>query len=214
MHLAPCILCPVLMVVVGVTGGVGTGKSTVAKMLKELGAEVIDADQLAHEAMRPRRAAWRRMVRVFGRTILKPDGSIDRQVLGRRVFQAAPARRRLEAIIHPIVIRQTRARLAHWRREKRVRVVALDVPLLLEAGMRRLVDLLVVVTAPSAVQRRRLKARGWSERGIRQRVKAQWNVSAKAALADVVIDNAAGLLKTRRQVTDLWSKLVGRRPRG
>lgn len=204
------------MLVVGITGGVGTGKSTVARMLKELGAEVIDADQLAREALRARRAPWRRIVRVFGRTVLNKDGSIDRHALGRRVFQDARARRRLEAIIHPYVIRQTRARLAQLRRAKRVRVVALDVPLLLEAGMRRLVDLLVVVNAAPPVQRRRLqKARGWSAREIDQRVKAQWNVSAKAALADVVIENSSGLLKTRRQVADLWNRhLVRRRQRG
>ena len=203
------------MVVVGITGGVGTGKSTVARMLKALGAEVIDADELAHEALRARRAPWRRIVRVFGRTVLNADGSIDRHALGRRVFQDARARKRLEAIIHPYVIRQTRARLAQLRRATRVRVVALDVPLLLEAGMRRLVDLLVVVNAAPPVQRRRLKERGWSAREIDQRVKAQWKGSAKGALADVGIDNTAGLLKTRRQVADLWNRyLVRRRQRG
>jgi dephospho-CoA kinase len=204
------------MIVIGITGGVGTGKSTVARMLKELGAKVIDADELAREALRPRGVGWRRVVRAFGRTILNADGSIDRHALGRRVFHDARTRRRLEAIVHPYVIRQTRARLARWRRAKRVRVVALDVPLLLEAGMRRLVDLLVVVNAAAPAQRRRLQqARGWSAREVAQRVKAQWTVSAKAALADVVIDNGAGLLKTRRQVADLWNRhLVRRRQRG
>jgi dephospho-CoA kinase len=184
-------------------------------MFKDLGAEVIDADQLAHEAMRPRRAASRRIVRAFGRTILKPDGSIDRQALGLRVFHDPRARRRLEAIVHPEVLRRTRARLAQLRRAPRVSVVALDVPLLVEAGMQRLVDLLIVVAAPRSVQRRRLKARGWSEGEIRQRMAAQWTLSAKAALADVVIDNGNGLLKTRRQVKDLWNRhLVRRRPGG
>jgi dephospho-CoA kinase len=194
------------MIVVGITGGVGTGKSTVAKMLKELGAEVIDADRLAHEAMQPRRAAWRRIVRRFGRTILTPDGSIYRPALGRLVFRDAKARRRLEAIIHPEVIRRTTIRVAQLRRQGRARVAVLDVPLLVEAGMHQLVDLLLVVRAPRSVQRRRLKARGWSDHEIRRRVAAQWTLSAKVALADVVIDNGNGLLKTRKQVKDLWNR--------
>ena len=194
------------MIVVGLTGSVGTGKSTVAKMLKELGAEVIDADQLAHETIQPRQPAWRQLVKTFGRTILKPDGSIDRLALGQRVFRDLSARRRLERIIHPEVIRRTTMRLTQWRRQGRVRVVVLDVPLLVEAGMRKLVDRLVVVTAPAVVQRQRLKARGWSESEIRRRIAAQWTLSAKVALADVVIDNGGGLVETRRQVKDLWNR--------
>ncbi len=194
------------MIVVGLTGGVGTGKSTVAKMLKQLGAEVIDADQLAHEAIQPRQPAWRHIVKTFGRTMLKPDGSVDRLVLGQRVFRDLSARRRLERIIHPDVIRRTTLRLTQWRRQGRVRVVVLDVPLLVEAGMRKLVDRLVVVTAPAVVQRQRLKARGWSEQEIRRRIAAQWKLSAKVALADVVIDNGGGLFETRRQVKDLWNR--------
>ncbi|MBI4354397.1 MAG: dephospho-CoA kinase [Candidatus Omnitrophica bacterium] len=198
------------MIVVGITGSVGTGKSTVAKMLKECGAEVIDADHLAHEAIQPRQPAWRCIIKTFGRTILKADGSIDRLALGQRVFRDAKARRRLERIIHPDVIRRTKARLSQWRRQGRVRVAVLDVPLLVEAGMHKLVDRLVVVTAPAAIQRQRLKARGWSEPEIRRRIAAQWKLSAKVALADVVIDNAAGLLETQRQVKDLWNtQLVG-----
>lgn len=194
------------MIVVGITGTVGTGKSTVAKMLKALGAEVIDADQLAHEAIQPRQPAWRHIVKTFGRTILKADGSIDRLALGQRVFRNLSARRRLERIIHPEVIRRTTMRLTQWRRQGRVRVVVLDVPLLVEAGMRKLVDRLVVVTAPASVQRQRLKARGWSESEIRRRIAAQWTLSAKVALADVVIDNGGGLVETRRQVKDLWNR--------
>lgn len=193
------------MLVIGITGSVGTGKSAVANMLKELGAEVIDADQLAHEAIQPRQPAWRHIVKTFGRTILKPDGSIDRLALGQRVFRNLSARRRLERIIHPEVIRRTTMRLRQWRRQGRVRVVVLDVPLLVEAGMHKLVDRLVVVTAPAFVQRQRLKARGWSESEIRRRIAAQWTLSAKVALADVVIDNGGGLVETRRQVKDLWN---------
>ena len=94
------------MVVIGVTGGVGTGKSTVAKMFKQLGAEVLDADALAHDAMEPGRLAWRRIVRAFGEDLLNEDRTIDRRALAQRVFGDEAARKRLEAIVHPQVLRR------------------------------------------------------------------------------------------------------------
>lgn len=204
------------MIVVGVTGGVGTGKSTVARMFGELGAVVIDADRVAHEVMEPKRAAWRQIVKVFGEEILNDDQTINRAQLGQRVFRDPKARARLEAIVHPRVIRRVKQTLHRLRRNRRIRMVVLDVPLLLEAHAQSLVDAVVVVTAPPQIQRRRLIERGWSPEEIAARTAAQWDLSAKVALADDVVENANGLEKTRRQVKQAWNRLLQptRKPRG
>lgn len=197
------------MVVIGVTGGVGTGKSTVAKMFKQLGAEVLDADALAHEAMEPGRLAWRRIVRAFGDGVLNDDRTVNRRALARLVFSDEAARKRLEAIVHPQVLRRIKQELHRLRRRRGVRAVVLDVPLLAEAGAQELVDALVVVTAQPQQQRQRLAARrGWTEDEVARRTQAQWDVSAKVALADYVVDNRDGLEQTRRQVRRIWHQVM------
>ena len=195
------------MIVIGVTGGVGTGKSTVAKMLGDLGARVLDADAIAHESMRPGMLAWRRIVETFGEAVVHPDRTINRQQLARIVFDDPEARRRLEAIVHPQVIKEVKRRLHAWQKHGRHLVVALDVPLLLEAGLDALVDVVVVVRADPAVQRARLAdGRGWSAAEIARRVNAQWSLAVKEERADAVVENSGRLSETRRQVTQLWKK--------
>ena len=207
------------MLVIGVTGGLGTGKSAVARMFGELGATVIDADQVAHAVMEPKRLAWRALVRTFGRDILNEDETINRTRLAERVFRDAQARQELEAIVHPPVIRhikQQLSRLSRLRRGRnRDRIVVLDVPLLMETGSESLVERVVVVTAPPEIQRKRLAGRGMSEAQISERIAAQWEMGRKVAMADHVVDNADGLEQTRRQVRELWKQLLGvtRRPR-
>lgn len=197
------------MVVIGVTGGVGTGKSTVAGMFRRLGAVVLDADALAHQAMEPKRPAWRRIVKAFGKTVLNEDETVDRRRLAAVVFRDERKRRALERIIHPQVLRAIRRELHRLRRSGNARAVVLDVPLLLEAGAQGLVDALVVVTAPPGIQRGRLRATyGWRDEEITARMKAQWDLSAKAALADYVVDNAGGVGATRTQVKRIWSQLA------
>ena len=196
------------MIVIGITGGLGTGKSTVAKMFARLGAKVLDADRIAHDVMEPNRPAWRDVTRTFGRQILNKDRTIHRAKLATHVFQNPSARKRLEAIIHPRVIRQMKQQLTMWERTDRARVVVLDVPLLIEANMQRLVEALVVVTATAGAQRRRLRAKGLSGRDVNARMAAQMTLSAKVALADYVVDNSDGVEWTRRQVRDIWSQLV------
>ncbi len=193
------------MLVIGVTGGVGTGKSTVAKMLGELGARVLDADVIAHEAMRAGSVAWRRIVEEFGEDLLQPDRAIDRQKLGALVFADGEARERLNAIVHPQVIKAMRRTLHAWKKNGRDLLVALDVPLLLEANLASMVDVVVVVRADPDVQRRRLAAqRGWSAEEIERRIGAQWPLSAKEERADVVVENNGMLSETRRHVRQLW----------
>ena len=201
------------MIVIGLTGGIGTGKSTVARMFERLGAAVLDADRLAHRVMEPKRLAWRRIVETFGEGVLNDDETINRRVLAERVFQDEDARRRLEAIVHPPVLRAMAQSIARQARGRKTKAVVLDVPLLLEANAGRLADVVVVVTAPPEAQQERLRARGLSEDEIARRAAAQWDLSAKVAMADFVVDNSDGLDKTRRQVTQVWSKLQKARRR-
>jgi len=217
------------MVVIGVTGGVGTGKSTVAKMFRQLGAVVLDADAIAHQLMEPKRLCWRRVVECFGQEILNEDQSINRRRLADIVFRDAQRRRDLEAIIHPAVLRQIKQRLHRLGRSRlpgtarggqarlplgyrggqarRIRAVVLDVPLLVEVDAHGMADVLVVVTAPRQVQRTRLAHRYGDPEEVDARIAAQMEVSAKAALADFVVDNAGTLDATRTQVKRIWEQL-------
>jgi dephospho-CoA kinase len=197
------------MVVIGVTGGIGTGKSTVAGMFRKLGASVLDADAITHKLMEPRKLAWRRIVSAFGEDVLNADQTVNRRKLAGIVFADDELRRRLEAILHPGVMREIRRQVHGLGRSKRVKAAVLDVPLLVEVGAQDLADALVVVTAPRDVQRERLKKQhGWTDDEIEARIRAQWDLSAKAALADHVVDNGNGVDRTRTQVTRLWRILV------
>ncbi len=225
------------MRVIGITGGVGTGKSTVATMFQALGAVVLNADAIAHQTMAPKRIVWREILQTFGREMRNADQTINRRRLAARVFQDASKRRQLERIIHPRVMREIAVALRRLRQRRRgVRMVppplrsargrrlasarpalsrrrgegmvVLEAPLLLEVGADRLVDDVVVVTADPAVQRQRLRRQhGWSVEEMEARIGAQWALSAKVALADYVINNSGGLAATRRQVTRLWNQL-------
>lgn len=202
------------MVVIGITGGFGTGKSTVARFFKQLGAVVLDADTLAHQAMEPKKLAWRQIVKRFGTAILNDDSTIDRKQLAEAVFQDEGRRRQLEGIIHPQVLRALKRGVHGYRRMRKVPAVVLDVPLLIEAGAQNLVDLLVVVTAPLPVQMRRLKEKyGWTQEEIGSRISAQMDLSAKAALADYVVDNGSSVENTRKQVKRIWNQQVLRAPK-
>ena len=196
------------MVVIGVTGGVGTGKTTVAKMFKELGAVVLDADIMAHQLMEPKRLCWRRVVERFGEEVLNEDQTINRRRLAAIVFRDGERRRQLEAIIHPPVVRQMKQRLHRLRRSRRIPAVVLDVPLLVEADAQGMVDALVVVTAPRDVQLERLRRRyGETEEG-EARIASQMELSAKVALADFVVENAGTMDATRTQVKRIWEQLA------
>jgi dephospho-CoA kinase len=187
--------------IIGLTGNIGTGKSTVARMLADLGAEVIDADRLAHEVMAPHTHEWQRVVERFGRSILRPDETIDRRALGAIVFADPAALRDLEAILHPAVRARIRARFAAAERP----VVVVEAIKLLEGGLYLEVDAVWVVTATREVQLQRLmRLRGLTRTEAETRVDAQAPQAEKVARADVVIDNSDGLDYTREQVLAAW----------
>jgi dephospho-CoA kinase len=191
--------------VIGLTGNIATGKSLVGRMLSERGAEYIDADRLAHQAMARSTEAWEQIVRAFGPQILQPDGEIDRARLGAIVFSDAGALARLERIVHPPVI----ARTEELVQRSTAQVVVVEAIKLIESGMMaRLCDALWVVVAPRAVRIERLMAhRGSSYEEAVARIDAQPPQSAKVAEADVVIDNGGSIEDTRRQVARAWDAI-------
>ena len=196
------------MLVIGVTGGLGTGKSTVTRMLRTLGARTIDADALAHAAMARGTPGWRAVRRAFGPGVVTPRGDIDRRALSAIVFGDRGKLKRLNGIIHPIVIRWIRQELTRLRRQHPRGIVAVEVPLLVEAGLERLVDRVVVVVATRAQQvARARRAAGWPRAEVLRRLRAQLPLATKRRAADAVISNTGTQTQTRRHVRALWKKL-------
>lgn len=200
---------------IGLTGGIGSGKSTVARLLAELGATVIDADQVVHELQAPGTPLLAEIVQAFGPGILRPDGSLDRPGLGAIVFRDANARARLNQIVHPRVGEEM-ARREQAARSAGADLLVLDVPLLLEGrkagtgtAARLGFDAIVVVWVPEAIQIERTMARdGCTRDEALRRIRAQMPLDEKRGLADHVIDNAGSLDETARQVRTLYAKLA------
>lgn len=195
------------MRLVGLTGGIATGKSTFAAALRDLGAPVIDADALARDAVRKGSPALAEVSRVFGPGVIGPDGELDRKGMAAIVFRDPAARARLEGIVHPAVraaVAAETARLAAAGRD----LAFYDVPLLYERGLDREVDCVVVVHAPREVQLSRLRARdGLSPTEAEARLSAQMPVDEKAARADVVVDNRGDLASLRSRAGPLLAAL-------
>ena len=196
------------MILVGLTGGVATGKSTVAKMFKQCGAVIIDADQLARDVVEPGKPAWREIVTLFGKAVLNPDRSLNRQSLGTIVFNHPAKRRALERIIHPRVAREQVRLTREAARQNPQSVVMYDVPLLFEAGIDKRVDQILVVTADRNTQIARLKKRnGLSRAEALRRIKSQMPMSQKVQQADYVLDGTLSRPSLRRQVGQLFKSL-------
>lgn len=190
---------------VALTGGIASGKSTVADMFAELGAVIVDSDVIAREVVEPGTEGLARIVERFGEGILTDDGSLDRAELGSIVFRDDAARADLNAIVHPLVRR--RAEQLEADAPEGALVVQV-IPLLLEAGLADGFDEIIVVDIPEAEQLRRLMARnGYDEDEARDRIRSQASREDRLAVATHVIDNAAGLAETRRQVEALVREL-------
>ena len=202
---------------VGLTGGVATGKSTVSAMFAALGCLIIDADRLAREVVEPGQPAHTQIVSAFGRGVLRPDGGIDRKALGAVVFADPAARARLESITHPAIRARVRARLAELTAAGFDGIVILDAPVMVESGDSRDVDRLVVVTADEPAQVARQQARdGLGADDARRRIRSQMPLDEKARLADYLIDNSGELAATQARVREvrraLGQELDARRP--
>ena len=180
------------MKVVGLTGGVGMGKSTAAQLLRSRGAAVVDTDDLARQVVEPGQPALAEVREAFGAEIVGPDGRLRRDELARRVFADPAARRRLEGILHPPIRALWRAQVQNWRTEGRPLAVVV-IPLLFETKAEAELDASICVACSAATQHQRLLARGWSPEHIEQRLQAQWPVETKMACADYVVWTEAGL---------------------
>lgn len=192
---------------IGLTGGIGSGKSTVAKMFAELGAHVIDADAVAREVVEPRTPGLAALVEEFGNGILDGD-RLDRTSLAQIVFEDEGARTRLNAIIHPLIGARTAELIAALPPDA---VFLHDVPLLVELHLENAYDLVVVVDAPDELRVSRLVERGLTEDDARARIATQATREQRLAVADVVINNSGDLDQLREQVRSAWPKVAARR---
>jgi dephospho-CoA kinase len=195
------------MLKIAITGGAGTGKSTVARMFQELGAEVLDADAAARAAVAVGAPAWVELRRLYGDDYFNPDGSLNRSRLSQVVFADPEARRRLDGLIHPRVEAELQARVAELE-SRGASLVLVEVPLLFETGREAAFDRVIVVAAPEALQIRRLRGRDRrGEAEIRGILAAQWPVADKVARADYLVDNGGSRRHTARQVKNIWGVL-------
>jgi dephospho-CoA kinase len=196
------------MLLVGLTGGIASGKTTVSAMLAERGAEVIDADHIARQVVMPGTPAWCKIRDHFGPGVLHPDGQLDRQALADIVFADKSKLALLNEITHPAIFARIADRLeAHHGQDV---VVVLDAALLIEAGLAEGVDVVVVVHSPREIQVERLAAKGVGATDARNRIASQLEPEKRLASADIVIDNGGSLEDLSRQVDTLWEDLQAR----
>ncbi|MFC1704221.1 dephospho-CoA kinase, partial [Candidatus Omnitrophota bacterium] len=192
------------MFIIGITGSFGTGKTTVAQVLRKLGAKVIDADRIAREAMNPGTKVYRRIVTLFGKRILAEGAAaIDRKKLADLVFTSKRNLAVLCKIVHPVVIQKIKKYIRESRK-KGIKVIAIDAPLLIEAGLTSIVDVLVVVKADKKTQFQRLGKRDFTQAEITQRIASQLPLKKKLQRADYVVDNSKTKPYMVRQVKNIW----------
>jgi dephospho-CoA kinase len=193
--------------VIGLTGGIGSGKSTVSRFLAELGAAVIDADKIGHEVYRPDTDTWRELVKTFGRGILAADNTIDRKKLGAIVFSNEEELKRINAIIHPQITEIIKKQIDDYRR-KEAKVIVLDAPVLLEAHAKNLVDeVWVVVADKENVIKRAVARTGLREEQIRDRIRAQMSKTERIKNAQVIIYNDGTPEDLRGKIKNLWEQI-------
>lgn len=198
------------MKIIGLTGGIGSGKSTVSKFLAHLGAVVIDADKVGHEVFKPGTKAWQEVVDAFGQGIISADGTIDRRKLGEIVFSNPDARAKLNQVMHPLIYEQVKFRIEEYGK-KGVAIIIVEAPLLLEVGWKSLVDEVWVTSASEATVIKRLKEqKGLPEAQSLARVRAQLTDEERIRQADVVIDTDCALDELKERVEALWRKLRSR----
>lgn len=199
------------MLLVGLTGGIGSGKSEVARRFAELGAVVVDADVIAREVVAPGTPGLAQVVEAFGPDVLAPDGSLDRDGMAARVFGDDEARQRLNAIVHPLVGARTFELIAAAAEADPDAIVVNDVPLLVEAGLADRYQAVIVVAAEPQTQLRRLvEQRGMTEADARARIAAQAPLADKLAVADYVVRNDGSLDDLSQQVKEVWRALAAR----
>ena len=190
--------------IVGLTGGFGVGKSSVAQRFKNMGAEIIDADDIAHAAMKKGSPVFDAVIELFPEALHPGGKKMDREALAEIVFADPKKRKELEAIIHPYVYKKIKEEIEESDR----RVILVEVPLLFEAGFETLCDKVVVVTCNSTVKMKRLKNKRFTEQEVRARERAQMAEALKAQKGNFIIDNSKSIYQTQREIERLWYKFV------
>ena len=199
--------------IAGLTGGIASGKSTVAAMLAEAGARIVDADRIAHQVVLKGQPAWQDIVDHFGNGILTRDGQIDREALGSIVFNDTEAKKTLNGIVHPRVFETMAQEIQSLVEAHPGDLVIMDVPLLIESGLHTSLPTVILVYVPEIMQKERLMRRdGLNAADAAARIRAQMPIDAKRAHAHYIIDNSGDLDATRRQVLDIYRKILSGAP--
>jgi dephospho-CoA kinase len=200
---------PRRFLLVGLTGGIATGKSMVSEILRQLGCEIIDADRLARDVVEPEQPAWKQIVAEFGGGVVTAEGALDRKKLGAIVFADPERRKRLEAITHPAIRARFQARLDELAAQGFAGIVVFDAPVMIESGNYKNMDRLVVVVTDDATQAARLQERdGTDEAEGRRKIASQMPLAEKAKLADYVIDNSGDREATAAEVRRVFAALM------
>ena len=200
-----------MVLIIGLTGGIVGGKSTVASMFKNLGAKIVDADKLGHSVILPHRPAWEKITRLFGKGILQNDLTIDRGKLGKIVFANQTLLKKLNEITHPEIIKLIKKEInfAKNKTHNQEKILIIDAALIYEAKMDRLMDKIIIVYINKDEQVKRLIRRNnLSREEALQRIKSQMSMKEKVKMAEYVIDNSNSLDKTKKQVEKTWEELM------
>jgi dephospho-CoA kinase len=194
--------------VIGLTGGIATGKSTVCAILENAGAVIIDADRIARKLVKKNLPAYRQIVDTFGESVLLPDGEINRIALGDLIFNDPRKKQLLNKIVHPPVGKETNRQLKQIEKNNPNALVILDIPLLLESGMHKDLSEVIVVYAPEHIQIKRLMERDHiAQENALARIRSQMPIEEKKKLASIVIDNSGTLENTRKQTLEIFQRL-------
>ncbi len=206
--------CQEIPLLLGVTGGIASGKSTVANMLAKLGAATIDFDQLSRIVVEPNQPAWREIVAYFGQDIILPNRNIDRPKLSRIVFQDPEKRKKLERLVHPPIFAEFLKKLKELALNPENKIIQVITPLLLEANLQNFFHKILLVYIPPEMQIERLMKRDQISREMAQKMlAAQWPIDKKRNYADFVVDNSGSLMETEKQVRKIWEDLQKLVPR-
>jgi len=200
-----------MVLIVGLTGGIVGGKSTVALMFRDLGANIIDADKLGHSVILPYTSAWKKIVKLFGKDILRNDLTIDREKLGKTVFTNQILLKKLNEITHPEIIKIIKKEIisAKNKTHDQQKILMIDAALIYETKIDRFMDKIIVVYIDRKEQIKRLiKRNNFSKDEASQRIKSQMPMKEKVKMADYIIDNNNSLDKTKKQVVKIWDELM------
>ncbi len=196
--------------IIGIIGGIGSGKSFVAGLFAELGALVIDSDQMAHAAYQ-RDEVRQTLHKWWGDAVFQPDGSVDRKAIAGRVFTDPEQKRRLEALVHPLVHEQRRRLMEKTENDPKIAAFVWDTPLLVETGLHNLCDAVVFVDTPLQVRLERIKQRGWDAKELDRREKSQLGLDKKQNISDYTIRNAFDADSVRGQVREVFSRIIAKK---